>query len=268
MKLCKFTARVNGELTKSHHLWTLNTHHRPCTDLNLWPTAYQPLLLPLRNFLQLAAIFVLNLNRVNYSFWYLGFSLILSLKKVSMKTPYVKNISMLHMGWLCLVMTYFWCRIQPQFRPLWSTCNLPPAPLVWWRHSPNTSRASTHPPPAQKSTYHDVKVFCKFIYYNRYTQVEVPSGKDLWSDESNIWSDHPWPKYPLIRLKCARNTVCTRSALETVSDQNFPNGKDVWSNQNHTIARTICAQNHHWSDSIALKTVWSVNGFRYERILV
>ena len=118
---------------------------------------------------------------------------------------------------------------------------------------------------------------------------EVTSDQTM-PDESNLWSDHPRPKYPLIRLKCARNTVCAPSALETVSDQTFPGVKDLWSEQNQTIVQTIvrskpllirllcvqksllirllCAQNHLWSDSIALEIVWSVNGFHYERILV
>ena len=58
-------------------------------------------------------------------------------------------------------------------------------------------------------------------------------------DESYLWSDPPRPKYPLIRLKCARNTVCALSALETVSDQTFPDGKDLWSDHNQTIVQTI-----------------------------
>ena len=112
-------------------------------------------------------------------------------------------------------------------------------------------------------------------------------------DENNLWSDHPRPKYPLIRLKCARNTVCARSALETVSDQTLPDGSDLWWDRNHTINKTIvlpwprpnpdhrsddcalkitsdqtfvpwkvtpdkllCGRDHLWSDSIALKIVW------------
>ena len=58
-------------------------------------------------------------------------------------------------------------------------------------------------------------------------------------DESHLWSDPPRPKYPLIRQKCARNTVCALSALETVSDQTFPDGKDLWSDHNQTIVQTI-----------------------------
>ena len=64
------------------------------------------------------------------------------------------------------------------------------------------------------------------------TQVEVPY-------ESDLWSDHPRPKYPLIRLKCARNTVCALSAIETVSDQTFPDEKELWSDQNQTIVQKI-----------------------------
>ena len=131
------------------------------------------------------------------------------------------------------------------------------------------------------------------------TQVEVPSGSDLWSDrarQSNFRSDHPRLKYPLIRLK---------SALGTVFDQTSPDGKDLWSDQNQTTVQTIerpwprlnpdhrpddcalkttsdqplcaqksilirllCARNHLWSDSIALEIVQSVNVFHYERILL
>ena len=55
---------------------------------------------------------------------------------------------------------------------------------------------------------------------------EVTSDQTL-PNESNLWSDHPRPKYPLVRLKCARNTLCARSALETVSDQSFQDGKKL-----------------------------------------
>ena len=68
--------------------------------------------------------------------------------------------------------------------------------------------------------------------FQKVTQVEVPSGIDL-------WSDHTGPKYPLIGVKCARITVCGRSVLETVSDQTFPDGKDLWSDENQTIVHTI-----------------------------
>ena len=64
------------------------------------------------------------------------------------------------------------------------------------------------------------------------SQVEVPSGSDL-------WSDHPRPNYPLIRLKLTQNNVCARSALETFSDRTFPDAKDLWSDQNQTIVQTI-----------------------------
>ena len=67
---------------------------------------------------------------------------------------------------------------------------------------------------------------------------EVTSDQTV-PDESNLWSDHPRPTYPLIRLKGARNTVCALSALETLSDQTFPVGKDLWSDQNQTIVQTI-----------------------------
>ena len=67
---------------------------------------------------------------------------------------------------------------------------------------------------------------------------EVTSDQTV-PDESNFWSDHPRPKYPLIRLKCAQNTMCALSGLETVSDQIFPDGMDLWSDQNQTIVQTI-----------------------------
>ena len=79
----------------------------------------------------------------------------------------------------------------------------------------------------------------------------MPSGSDPWSDP-------PRPKYPLIRLKCARNTVCALSALETVSDQTFPDGKDLWSDHNQTIVQTIVrpwpsSNPDHCPDDCALK---------------
>ena len=43
VKLCRFTARVSGELTKIHHNSPLTTSYRPCTDFNLSPPACQPL---------------------------------------------------------------------------------------------------------------------------------------------------------------------------------------------------------------------------------
>ena len=78
-------------------------------------------------------------------------------------------------------------------------------------------------------------------------------------DESNLWSDNPRPKYPLIRVKSARNTLCARSALETVSDQTFPGRKDLWSDQNQTIVQKIVRpwprQNpDHRPDDCALMT--------------
>ena len=90
--------------------------------------------------------------------------------------------------------------------------------------------------------------------FSKATLIEVPSGSDLWSDRARrklLWSEHPRPKCPLIRLNCARNTVCDL----TVSDQTFPDGKDLWSDHNQTILQTIvrsksllirllCARNH------------------------
>ena len=77
-------------------------------------------------------------------------------------------------------------------------------------------------------------------------------------DETYLWSDPPRPKYPLIRLKCARNTVCALSALETVSDQTFPDGKDLWSDHNQTIVQKIVRpwpsqSSDHCPDGCALK---------------
>ena len=77
-------------------------------------------------------------------------------------------------------------------------------------------------------------------------------------DESYLWSVPPRPKYPLIRLKCARNTVCALSAQETVSDQTFPDRKDLWSDHNQTIVQTIVRpwpspSPNHCSNDCALK---------------
>ena len=33
VKLCKFTARVSGELTKRHHISPLSTSYRPCNEI-------------------------------------------------------------------------------------------------------------------------------------------------------------------------------------------------------------------------------------------
>ena len=63
---------------------------------------------------------------------------------------------------------------------------------------------------------------------------EVTSDQTV-PDESNLWSDHHRPKYPLIRLKCAQTKV--------PSDQTLPGGKDLWSDQNQTIVQTIV---HRW----------------------
>ena len=104
-----------------------------------------------------------------------------------------------------------------------------------------------------------------FWYFQLCTsQFEVPSGSGPWSDhqtvpdESYLWSDPPRPQYPLIRLKCARNTVCALSALEAVSDQTFPDGKDLWSDHNQTIVQTIVrpwpsSNPDHCPDDCALK---------------
>ena len=51
-----------------------------------------------------------------------------------------------------------------------------------------------------------ITAFICGILRQRHSQVEVPSGSDLWSDRAR-------QKYPLIRLKCARNTVCARNCL-------------------------------------------------------
>ena len=69
MKLCKFTARVSGELTKIHHSLPLITSYRNCTDSNLSPPACQPLLLPLRQFSLTSTIFVLILNQIHSPLW-------------------------------------------------------------------------------------------------------------------------------------------------------------------------------------------------------
>ena len=65
VKLCKFTARVSGELTKSNHFSPLTTGYRPCTDSNLSLPACQPFLLPLRNFSLKSSILVLNINQIH-----------------------------------------------------------------------------------------------------------------------------------------------------------------------------------------------------------
>ena len=60
VKLCKFTARVSGELTKIHNISALSTSYFPCTVSNL-----SPLVLPLRDFSLNSRIFVLNLNQIH-----------------------------------------------------------------------------------------------------------------------------------------------------------------------------------------------------------
>ena len=90
-----------------------------------------------------------------------------------------------------------------------------------------------------------------FIHSRKTTQVEVPSGSDLWSDRARR-------KYPLIRLNRARNIVCALSALERVSDQTLPDGKDLWSDLNQTIVKTIVrpwprSNPDHRPDDCALK---------------
>ena len=65
VKLCKFTARVSGELTKIHHISPLTTSYCPCTYSNRAPLACQSLLLPLRHFSLKARIFVLTLNQIH-----------------------------------------------------------------------------------------------------------------------------------------------------------------------------------------------------------
>ena len=100
---------------------------------------------------------------------------------------------------------------------------------------------------------------CCSVFYR--TQVEVPSGSDLWSDrsnESNLWLDRPRPKCPLIRLKTARNNVCARSALEVVSEQTLPDWNDLWWDWKQTIAQTIVQPRHrpnpeHCPDDCLLK---------------
>ena len=98
------------------------------------------------------------------------------------------------------------------------------------------------------------------------SEVEVPSeltSDQTVPDKSNLWSDNPRLRYPLIRLKCTRNTVCARSALETVSDQTFPDGNDLWSDHcpedcatmAQSKPRRLCAQNHFWSDYLSLEIV-------------
>ena len=60
VKLCNFTARVSGELTKIHNISALSTSFFPCTVSNL-----SPLVLPLRDFSLNSRIFVLNLNQIH-----------------------------------------------------------------------------------------------------------------------------------------------------------------------------------------------------------
>ena len=51
------------------------------------------------------------------------------------------------------------------------------------------------------------------------------------ADQSVHWSD--------CRLTYARDTVCSRSALKVVSNQNLLDENDLWSDQNQTIVQTI-----------------------------
>ena len=67
-KLCKFTARVSGELRKIHLIAALTTCYRPFTDANLSPPVSQPLLLPLSHSSYKSIIFVLNLTQIHSNF--------------------------------------------------------------------------------------------------------------------------------------------------------------------------------------------------------
>ena len=66
MKLCNFTARVTGELTKIHHVSPLTTNYGPYTDAHFSPPACQPL--PLRNLSLNSSIFVLKLYQIDTAF--------------------------------------------------------------------------------------------------------------------------------------------------------------------------------------------------------
>ena len=64
VKLCKFTARVSGELTKIHHNSPLISNYRPCMASNFSPPACQPLFLSLRHFSLKPITVVLNLCKI------------------------------------------------------------------------------------------------------------------------------------------------------------------------------------------------------------
>ena len=79
---------------------------------------------------------------------------------------------------------------------------------------------------------------------------EVTSHQTV-PDKSNLWSDHPRPKYPLIRFKWARNTVCAQSVLETVSNQTSDQTKIS------PLSRRLCNHGPKQTQTIVQKIVHS-----------
>ena len=99
------------------------------------------------------------------------------------------------------------------------------------------------------------------------------NSDDTVADEINPWSEHPRPKCPLIRRKCARNTGCARSALEMVCNQTFPDGKDLRSDQNQTILQTLVRpwrtpNTEHQPDHCALKITSDQTIVRSKSLLI
>ena len=69
VKLCKFNARLSGDLTKIHHNSPLKmSFHRTYKGPNLSPPACHPLLLPLRHLSLNSIIFCLIINRIHSTF--------------------------------------------------------------------------------------------------------------------------------------------------------------------------------------------------------
>ena len=103
----------------------------------------------------------------------------------------------------------------------------------------------------------------KMLVREKPTQVEVQSkmaSDQTVPDKSDLWSDRLGLKCHLIRLSCARSSVCDLSALKNL----------FWSEycafESHALIRLVYAQIRLWSDWSAFKMVWSENDFDLEQI--
>ena len=63
-------------------------------------------------------------------------------------------------------------------------------------------------------------------------------------DLGDLWSDRPRPQWPLIRLVCARSSLCARSALEAASDKTISDWSDLWSDKFQIIVQTKVRSKH------------------------